>query len=52
MGKVVAGVFSVAEVIFNASVSACEKGRQWRPTLAIAQQMYDQGLETDVIPGR
>ncbi|CAK0837722.1 unnamed protein product [Prorocentrum cordatum] len=42
-------VHGFALVSYNAGISACEKGQQWQPALALLSEMRDAKLEPDVI---
>ncbi|CAK0904407.1 unnamed protein product [Prorocentrum cordatum] len=36
-------------ISYNAGISACEKGKQWQPALALLSEMWEAKLEPDVI---
>ncbi|CAK0863428.1 unnamed protein product [Prorocentrum cordatum] len=36
-------------ISYNAGISACEKGKQWQPALALLSEMREAKLEPDVI---
>ncbi|CAK0877493.1 unnamed protein product [Prorocentrum cordatum] len=38
-----------ALVSYSAGISACEKGEQWQPALALLSEMWEAKLEPDVI---
>ena len=36
-------------VCYNATISACEKGRKWEKALQLFQEMRENGIEPNVI---
>ena len=44
-----AGGHGSALVIYSAGISACEKGEQWQPALALLSEMWEAKLEPNVI---